>query len=327
MIIMPQIDPPVKISGNLNNCAFNCALPTILSKIQAISIMDQGQLERAKDQVYLNYKQLKNIFAEHYGLNPTELTWLRFENFLAPLSFLQQEILFAPVFRSFIDLSIPQTPSLMAVSGKDTSMWLNPKNEILNQGINPSGKYEMLDTDTVLRGFYDKFGIQAHVYNYDNALQSYNLLVHEPSDVLGAEVSLNVYFKLGHFELQEHEGINMIAYNDSSNLLTGGYKAVYVATSENADCQTTILALNELRTEVTHELLLGHANFQLKCMIGLAAAGAILICVAICVCPPVAAIVLGAVGVVALLASTGLFAQRQIEFSAYSQMSLRAPGK
>ena len=324
---MLQITNNVKISGNLNNCAFNCALPTILSKIQAISIMDQVQLEGETDQVYLNYKQLKNIFALHYGLNPEELTWLRFEKFLAPLSFLQQEILFAPVFRSFIDLSIPQTPSLMDVSGGNKSTWLNPNDIDLDQGINPSGKYERLDTDTVMRGFYEKFGILARVYNYDNKLQCYNLLDHDPSDVCDAAVILNLYRKTGHFELQEHDRVDVKSYLRIAQSLTGGYKAVYVATSENADCNLTILALNELRTEVTHELLLGHANFQLKCMIGLAAAGAILICVAICVCPPVAAIVLGAVGVAALLASTGLFAQRQIEFSAYSQMPLIAPGK
>lgn len=96
---------PPKITGLLNNCAINCAIPTILKRIAYWAELEEtDRLDGIKENaVYQQYALFKEVFAGHYGMvEPQSLTWQQFNYFLNAHHFFAIELIFAPVFRNFI---------------------------------------------------------------------------------------------------------------------------------------------------------------------------------------------------------------------------------
>lgn len=94
-----------KITGLLNNCAINCALPILLDRIRYwASLEAQNALSGIEEnETYQQYVLFKHVFAGHYGIaDPHALTWRQFDYFLNAHSFFAKELIFAPVFRDFI---------------------------------------------------------------------------------------------------------------------------------------------------------------------------------------------------------------------------------
>ena len=255
---MGVASPLPRISGNLYNCAFNCALPTLLENIEYLHQKEkEGDLPSDNDPVYLNYKKLKDLFARRYGLDPVEaelLTWEQFNGFLLTYPFSAQEILFAPVFRDFI----ATVESINPIPGMD---FLNIDNASLVDGIDSAqGKYLQLDFDTMVRGFYQPFGIkpvlfQSNGSSYESpahlqAVTSYTL----PDSPLSRQAPLPVYLKNAHYELQPHEGIDMQLYFSETALLDGALQDVYVVTTEDVSESRTNRALANLFIEVNRAL-------------------------------------------------------------------------
>ena len=90
MRLQSSIKP--RISGNLYNCALNCALPHLLTSIEQIARNGNIAYQDA-------YVLLKNKFAHWYGVS---LTWQGFDLLLSKFTFNEIELIMAPVLRLFI---------------------------------------------------------------------------------------------------------------------------------------------------------------------------------------------------------------------------------
>ena len=261
-----------KISGNLYNCAFNCALPILLQKIEYLHELEANdRLPCEEDTVYLNYKKIKDLFARRYGLNGAEsesFTWSQFNTFLSIHTFPAQEILFAPVFRRFIagsggDIAIPAFDFMREVGLIDGYDSLNPEGVTLEHGIDPNtGKYLQLDFIVMEKGFYQQFGIKVNLLNFNEATKNYetNALyqVDEsfviPQSPLSSQDELGLYLKGGHYELQPHDQVDMDAYFFNTDLLSGSFDEVFKATTEDMSARRTNEALARLFIYVNRAL-------------------------------------------------------------------------
>jgi hypothetical protein len=262
-----------RISGNLFNCAFNCALPTLLDKIQLLAELEvQNQLPNDEDPIFCNYKELKDLFVQCYGLNPEEtasFTWQQFHVFIKDYIFPAQEILFAPVFRLFIERYGRE-------HGFDGYNPTNPDDQGTTElGVDlDTGKYLQLDFPVMEQGFYHKLGINAKVFerargadsyverNYAQADNAYN---DGDSPLKHTEV-INLYLSNGHYELQPDVSDCMEAYHNETGTLAGALEELFIATSEDMSASRTNKALAELLVEVNRKLngalLLDAQNLQ-----------------------------------------------------------------
>ena len=261
--------PTPKISGNLYNCAFNCALPTLLEKIELLAQLEHAhQLPGNDDIVYINYKKIKNLFAQRYGLSGEEselFTWSQFNAFLLMHTFPAQEILFAPVFRLFIaesgrDIPIPEY-ELMRQFGAGDYDSLNPDRVPLQCGIDPNtGKYLQLDFSVMEKGFYHRFGIKVNLFLFNNSNKTYeaNDQVDEsyviPESPLSRQNGLSLYLKGGHYELQPHNQVDLDAYFFKTGLFSGSFDEVFKATTEDMSASRTNEALARLFIYVNRKL-------------------------------------------------------------------------
>ena len=264
---------PHKISGNLYNCAFNCALPILLQKIEYLHELEaKHELPCEVDTVYLNYKKIKDLFAQRYGLNDAEsksFTWSQFNTFLLIHTFPAQEILFAPVFRRFIAESgrgIP-LPGFELMTTEEGSIVvydsLNPESVNLEHGIDPStGKYLQLDFTVMVKGFYQQFGIKVNLLNFNYLTKTYETnalyLVDEefviPQSPLSSQDELGLYLKGAHYELQPHDQVDMDAYFFNTDLLSGSFDEVFKATTQYVSARRTNEALAQLFIYVNRAL-------------------------------------------------------------------------
>ena len=267
--------PVPKISGNLFNCAFNCALPTLLEKITLLARLEaEGLLPDEHDPVYISYKKLKTLFFQYYGLYNSEedgLTWSNLNDYLLSLSFSDKEILFAPVFRCFIvefapGIDIPGYTFFLP-SGYDR---LNPEGVAVDdRGLDvDNGKYLQLDFAVMNQGFYRQFGISVALHNFDEELRCYteieaksltseedSSLLAFPSSMLSLKEKLFLYLKFGHYELQIAPNIH--EYLAEIQHLPPAFKTVYEATSEDNDHLKTSAALTDLFIDVHRQLSQG----------------------------------------------------------------------
>lgn len=204
---MPQSIPTPKISGLLNNCMMNCALPYILVMIQALSEFERtgARFEEPDDFIYIHYKKLKDLFAQTYGIEEVDLfTWQQLHALTSSHSFLANEIIFAPVFRHFIASVALENgyaaEDLWRIRDIQTHMPESPEDMYWPGGQNPSaGKYNPLDASEGINLFHRCFGIEPRLYETD-----------APDAIIGLNFSTftpPLYFKDGHYELQPNDHI------------------------------------------------------------------------------------------------------------------------
>ena len=207
---MPQFASIPRISGLLNNCLMNCALPYLLAKIQTLSELERSgvRLEEPDGLIYIHYKKLKDTFAQTYGIREVEFfTWQQLHVLTSSHSFLANEIIFAPVFRHFIaSVALENlengyaSDDLWRIRDIQTHTSDSPEAIFWPGGQNPSaGKYNCLDASEGIRLFHNQFGFEVRLHEMDT-----------PDPKLGLNSDsfiLPLYFNDGHYELQPHANI------------------------------------------------------------------------------------------------------------------------
>lgn len=192
--------PQPKITGLLNNCALNTALPTLLEVIQKLGLAEanQGLGELAGSPVFKKYEELKTIFADHYGIKREAFTWVVFSAYLNQHSFYANEIIFAPVLRLFI--------GQIALRGGGYDDGVSGLSEVQDHAL---GRYHNLHYLEAAQLFHHQFGISVNLYKIQDpqpvlVTANPSLVTHYPFE---AQPSVNLYLKggdnehNGHFEL------------------------------------------------------------------------------------------------------------------------------
>lgn len=256
--------PVPKISGNLFNCAFNCALPTLLEKITLLAQLEVAHnLPSEDDPVYISYNKLKTLFASHYKLHNSEeteeeeydFTWSTFNKFLLIFPFSAQEMIFAPVFRLFIaeSASLLPTPSWCSLLENPDHDHLNPDHLALQHDMDPStGRYLQLEIPVMEQGFYQKFGIKIVLLSWDtlqgdyvsNPLHLLDTSYQPPADSpLSKQDELSLYLRNEHYELQPHNLVDQKKYLAEASLLVEPFQGVLELTKGHMTPVKTHVAL------------------------------------------------------------------------------------
>jgi hypothetical protein len=101
---MPQASIMPKISGTINNCGFNAAIPSVL---KVFAQMDDPSFDKTYKQ---EYEKLKKMFCEFYGLDNANTTFTQLHQFISTISseagkktrsFYEQELILGPVLRKY----------------------------------------------------------------------------------------------------------------------------------------------------------------------------------------------------------------------------------
>ena len=201
--------PLHKITGLLNNCALNRALPHLLDGISKLAELEaRGTMDCLADNVIVQrYTQLKERYAVHYGIDHNlTFNWHAFHTFLSAHSFYANEIMFAPVFRRFI-------AEIGLASGDYPA-----ENLPLLRDLQRNGRYNSLSDTEAADLFHNQFGISIQTYEYienretDNPQNNYHLVTTRETrnrvyPFLGDAPLVNLYLKNAHFEIQPHESL------------------------------------------------------------------------------------------------------------------------
>lgn len=176
-----------KITGLLNNCTMNCALPILLEKINELAIREhQHALDEVRHTLWCaSLERLKNLFAQYYGVISEDFSWEVFARFLNAHSFYANEMMFAPVFRNFI---VERAPAL---GYTDLSQL---------RDVQSDGRYEMLAAQEADALFYRAFDISVRVYELAEGV--------EPifdSQLPKSIAQLSLYLDGSHYEIQPSE--------------------------------------------------------------------------------------------------------------------------
>ena len=200
--------PKPKITGLLNNCALNSALPTLLESIKQLASREaNGTLDViASNVIVQHYMQLKDIFAAYYRIGDrAAFNWVQFNEFLTRHSFYAAEIIFAPVFRSFIAQFGP------ANGYAADDLWLL-------RDVQEDGRYNNLHYLEASVLFHNQFGISVEIYQRIEGQEDYRFISAKPTTntIYPFEDTPTVSLYLsggedecgGHFEIQPHETLS-----------------------------------------------------------------------------------------------------------------------
>lgn len=102
-ITIPQKpQPQLKLTGEVNNCALNGAIPTIIDVFQELAQQEVSGKLLENDPRSQAYKQLKDTFCQYYEIENG--SWEKFNLCLMPFknNFYQMQMIFAPVLREFL---------------------------------------------------------------------------------------------------------------------------------------------------------------------------------------------------------------------------------
>ena len=171
MITRYSVKDTPNISGALNNCALNCALPTLFAKINQISKSEIPATD--------NFKLFKTVFEEWYKFQEP-ISWLRFSELISKHNFPENQLIFAPILRQFI-----------RAKGARDELWCIRQD---------TGRYSMLDSEDANQYFFRHFDffMQQHHTNPDFIVQA----------ELGHQ-AIQVYHRDAHFELKPIANITL----------------------------------------------------------------------------------------------------------------------
>ncbi len=171
----------MKLSGVINNCALNGALPSIIEKMRYFNALDmpnsEQELEFLRKQepetqqqqkvaeflakhsdIFRQYLRLKDIFAEYYGLNKEALTWQHITHLLLDQyqkNFDAAQLIFAPILRRFADEEASYLASIIPQEAHAQGAFLSVS------GTN--GKYNQLTAKEAAKCLYAPLGIELTV--------------------------------------------------------------------------------------------------------------------------------------------------------------------
>ena len=249
-----------KISGILNNCALNSALPIMLQDFEDLAKLEENnqlphianldglEFKEQDDCPYFrNYLLLKEIFAEVYGLQNERLSWQELNVFLKSYnSFLAIQIVFLPVFRKFIG----KIDELHYSSYSNLSLLTDIQSTASLEGDENIGKYIPLDIREVFLLFHSKFGITISKYDDGTNLTDtgYNLPQPTWPQTQDEQRCINLYWRAKHFEISESP--NSAQENEELNFLETNHKKlrdIILNLSVTTSAHTTNISLAQLR--------------------------------------------------------------------------------
>ena len=192
-----------RISGNLYNCALNCALPTILEGIASIAQKQENELGQFPG--IAGYQLLKQKFEQWYCI--PEMNWTDFNGFLQQFQFIEQELILAPVMRRFLVETtgnqhygnIIENP----FQGFEEATLAIYQAAGVDIPYQTPGRYTALEPSNANRYFYEYFGLRMRLIEYNTEDGTYSKVTNFSADEKATVI--DVYFKEGHFELQSFE--------------------------------------------------------------------------------------------------------------------------
>lgn len=215
-----------KITGILNNCALNSALPIMLEDIKDLATLEKKNLLpktenigrdgveekteiRSTDDCYINYFRLKEIFCEVYHLDNDTINWQKFNAFLSDYnSFLAIQIIFLPVLRKFIG-----SEALNITEYKNLELLTKIQNTHENEyETNCIGKYNILRAEEACQLLHLKFYVYIKNCFYEEEEKEEQILeIPDPDHIespnwtstKGEKRIINLYHKNGHFEITD----------------------------------------------------------------------------------------------------------------------------
>ena len=236
-----------KISGLLNNCAMNCGLPILLDDISVYAGLeiDDNLPNKDFDLIFASYSNLKKIFCDTYGLQ--EISWDKFNTFLISHdTFLAKQMLFLPVFRSFIAEvyqnigPYEQTNHGLSILDLLNEDGNNTPETLKKIGIN--GKYKGLSFGEAFYLFYRQFGINVNIYTDGKG-----------GDDLRRDCYIPEYLKI--------QGANRtidLCLNSQANHFEMGYDELLEQLTALYDQKNEVNSLNDY----LHHIMLGFSSTQ-----------------------------------------------------------------
>lgn len=256
-----------KISGILNNCALNTALPVMLKDFEILAKLEtENQLPKLEylgldgieqkseihscDDCYISYHKLKEIFAITYEIDELTFTWQKLVNFLRSFkSFLAIQIIFLPVSRKFIsEIAKNKNYDLYFLSS------IQKGHEIKHED-NCTGKYNPLCGKEAWELFHSQFGIPVTITINEKETEEYNNCIIPPWGFENRKV--NLFYNNKHFEICK----NPDDISDEINYLEKKHDELYNIflnlSNTNSD-QNTNIYLKELQKYVHKKLKNNH---------------------------------------------------------------------
>ncbi len=282
-----------KISGILNNCALNTALPIILADIKDLAAIEKRGLLpdpknlgkngieektaiRSDEPYYNKYFLLKEIFCEIYNLDNDTFTWKNLDEFLSGFhSFLVSQVIFLPVFRKFIGEIAPlqgYTDLEQLINIQEVHKHEYDKNCV--------GRYPMLDAREAYNLFHSQFGIKINTCHEESGMPGYveNHIIcassqcfcpHWVKTITNERRCINVFLRNDHFEITELDAYSeaVTQYNKELDELQKDYPQLkniieYLSSSDSAD--NTNNYLGGLKLYVHKQLINGVSEKESK---------------------------------------------------------------
>ncbi len=247
---------PAKISGVLNNCAFNCALPTILENIGMFADAEKNQTSFPEGEIFETYKQIKNTFADFYRVNKAQFTWQQFRTLLANHSFPANELIFAPVFRAYM-ASKPKPPLIV-----DGEVFIDEEHDLTNDfGFNVAGKYPMLAINEMHSAFYAPLGINVQLFNYNNGHYTdiTNAAIANHTELGSSPTQL--YRKEDHYNLHEDHSVPQ-SWHDEIDRLPAQLKFLHDKASAESEPEHTLEGITTCQEYVHYQLTRPYFQFD-----------------------------------------------------------------
>ena len=242
--------PTPKMTGLLNNCSLNSALPTLLEGIKQLAEREalNTLVSIADNSIVQKYERIKLIFADYYGLPTGHLAfnWRAFNDFLISHSFYANEIIFAPIFRNFIAEFGPENGYQVA----DLAAL---------RDVQIDGRYNNLSAQEAAKLFHNQLGISLCAYEFVEDRKTatpednYGPTGTWPTTHLiypfGDTPTVNLYLKgasfntPGHFEIQPHESVGeaTIEFNEESTHLPPPLQVIHDGLSGSDSGETSKL--------------------------------------------------------------------------------------
>tara|TARA_Y100000588_G_C14215874_1_gene908798 strand:+ start:380 stop:1411 length:1032 start_codon:yes stop_codon:yes gene_type:complete len=180
------------ISGILNNCALDCAIPSVMRFVETAAQKElAGELANiSMIHALSQYEQLKKMFAEYYNLPLERFGWQAFHQAIqATPSFLEQQLIFTPVIRQFVAHQMQRQGKEQHEIDKLTT-------------IQDNGRYFPLYDKEASDFFYKPLAINTTFHYQEDFIPDESFSVDNPLD------EIDIYHQNAHFELaQENHGL------------------------------------------------------------------------------------------------------------------------
>lgn len=206
--------PP--ISGRLYNCALNCAIPKIMTRLSEISLDENLAYIQA-------YQDLKFCFEQRYQIKES-LSFANFYTILTSWTHSELELILAPVLRQFL-----VSKSLETDQKDRLGCLIEYKNQFIDKEIIDAHKDENMPIAWSLEGRYIPLAChEANEYFYKHLGFYFQVTeagqVQNPLPLDSTLEVINAYLKTGHFELSENPAFKNLNEKFKDSFLMNAYE-------------------------------------------------------------------------------------------------------